>query len=151
MGYGLPAAIGATVGRPEATVFDIAGDGSIQMNIQELATAVMEKIPVIIVILNNGFLGMVRQWQELFYDKRYAWTPLTKGGCTMCPDFVKLAESYGAKGIRITKKSEVKKALKTAIKAKGPIILDFLIKQEENVYPMVPAGKSISEMLHGLA
>ena len=151
MGYGFPAAIGAKVGRPEAVVFDIAGDGSIQMNIQELAMAVIEKIPVIIVILNNGFLGMVRQWQELFYSKRYAWTPLTKGECTTCPDFVKLAQSYGAEGIRITKKSEVKKALQAALKVKGPIILDFIIEQEENVYPMVPAGKSISEMLHGLA
>ncbi len=151
MGYGFPAAIGAKVGKPGSIVFDIAGDGSIQMNIQELATAVMGKIPVIIVILNNGYLGMVRQWQELFYQKRYAWTPLTDGNCTMCPDFVKLAESYGAQGIRVTKKSEVKKALKTAIKAKGPVILDFIIEREENVYPMVPAGKSISEMLHGLA
>ncbi|MFH1846885.1 MAG: thiamine pyrophosphate-dependent enzyme, partial [Candidatus Omnitrophota bacterium] len=151
MGYGFPAAIGAQIGRPEAIVFDIAGDGSIQMNIQELAMAVIEKIPVKIIILNNGYLGMVRQWQELFYDKRYAYTVLDEKGCTMCPDFVKLAESYGAKGIRITKKSEVKKAIKDAIKAKGPVIVDCLIEREENVFPMVPAGESISNMMHGLA
>ncbi|MDP8298631.1 MAG: biosynthetic-type acetolactate synthase large subunit [Candidatus Tantalella remota] len=151
MGYGFPAAIGAQVGKPDAIVFDIAGDGSIQMNIQELATAVLEQIPVKIVILNNGYLGMVRQWQELFYDRRYAFTTLAKKDCTACPDFVKLAESYGAKGMRITEKSEVKKALKTAIKTKGPVVMDFIVEREENVFPMVPAGKSISEMLHGLA
>jgi acetolactate synthase-1/2/3 large subunit len=151
MGYGFPAAIGAKVGKPGSIVFDIAGDGSIQMNIQELATAVIEKIPVIIAVLNNGYLGMVRQWQELFYDKRYAWTPLADASCTMCPDFVKLAESYGAKGLRITNKKDVRKALKEALRSKVPIILDFIIEREENVFPMVPAGASISNMLHGLA
>ncbi len=151
MGYGFPAAIGAKIGKPEAIVFDIAGDGSIQMNIQEMAVAVLEKIPVIIVILNNGYLGMVRQWQELFYDKRYAWTVVGGEKGTVCPDFVKLAESFGAKGIRIEKKEDVKKSIKEALKAKGPVILDFVIEREENVFPMVPAGKSISEMLHGLA
>ncbi|MFH1395554.1 MAG: biosynthetic-type acetolactate synthase large subunit [Candidatus Omnitrophota bacterium] len=151
MGYGFPAAIGAKIGRPEAVVFDIAGDGSIQMNIQELALSVMEKIPVKIVILNNGYLGMVRQWQELFYDKRYAFTSLTQNLSTTCPDFVKLAESYGAKGIRVTKKDEVKKALKMALKTKGTVLLDFIIEREENVFPMVPAGESISKMMHGLA
>ncbi len=151
MGYGFPAALGAKVGRPEAMVFDIAGDGSIQMNIQELATAMIEKIPVKIVILNNGYLGMVRQWQELFYDKRYAFTGLAEKSCTECPDFVKLAESYGAKGMRITKKADVKKALKTAIKEKGTVVLDFIVEREENVFPMVPAGESINKMLHGLA
>lgn len=152
MGYGFPAAIGAKIGKPDSIVFDIAGDGSIQMNIQELAMAVIEKIPVIVVILNNGYLGMVRQWQELFYDKRYAWTVLSKnGGCTTCPDFVKLAESYGAKGIRVKEKSEVKKAIKDALKENGPVFIDFIIEGEENVFPMVPAGESISNMLHGLA
>jgi acetolactate synthase-1/2/3 large subunit len=151
MGYGFPAAIGAQIGRPEAIVFDIAGDGSIQMNIQELATAVIEKIPVKIIILNNGYLGMVRQWQELFYEKRYAFTVLAEGTCTMCPDFVKLAESYGAKGIRVSRKADVKKAIKDALKEKGPVIVDCLIEREENVFPMVPAGESISNMLHGLA
>ena len=106
MGYGLPAAIGAQVGKPKSTVFDIAGDGSIQMNIQEMAVAVIEKLPIKIAILNNGYLGMVRQWQELFYDKRYSWTVLSEDGATKCPDFVKLAESYGAKGIRIKKKED---------------------------------------------
>jgi len=151
MGYGFPAALGAKVGRPEAIVFDIAGDGSIQMNIQELAMSMIEKIPVKIIILNNGYLGMVRQWQELFYDKRYAFTGLAKKNCTTCPDFVKLAESYGAKGIRITQKADVKKALKAAIKFEGTVLLDFVIEREENVFPMVPAGESISKMLHGLA
>jgi acetolactate synthase-1/2/3 large subunit len=151
MGYGFPAAIGAKVGRPDSVVFDIAGDGSIQMNIQELATAVMGKIPVIIVILNNGYLGMVRQWQELFYDKRYAWTLLANNSPTICPDFVKLAESYGARGLRISRKKDVRKALEEALKSEVPIILDFIIEREENVFPMVPAGASISNMLHGLA
>ncbi|MBD3379832.1 MAG: biosynthetic-type acetolactate synthase large subunit [Candidatus Omnitrophica bacterium] len=151
MGYGFPAAIGAQVGKPESLVIDIAGDGSIQMNIQELATAVLEKLPVKIIILNNGYLGMVRQWQELFYSKRYALTTLAEKDLTKCPDFVKLAESYGAKGIRVTAKKDVKKALKQAFKAKGPVIVDFIVEREENVFPMVPAGESISNMLHGLA
>ena len=151
MGYGLPAAMGAAVGKPDCIVFDIAGDGSIQMNIQELATCVIEKIPVKIAILNNGYLGMVRQWQELFYDKRYAWTLLSKKGPTTCPDFVKLAESYGAKGVRVKKKADVDKTIKWALRTKGPVIMDFVVEEEENVFPMVPAGKSISEMLHGLS
>ncbi|MDD4956451.1 MAG: biosynthetic-type acetolactate synthase large subunit [Candidatus Omnitrophica bacterium] len=151
MGFGFPAAIGAQVGKPDHIVFDIAGDGSIQMNIQELAMAVIEKIPVKIAILNNGYLGMVRQWQELFYDKRYAWTVLSEKAATVCPDFVKLAESYGAKGIRISEKKNVKKAIKEALKEKGPVIMDFIIEREENVFPMVPAGETISNMLHGLA
>ncbi len=151
MGYGFPAAIGAQIGKPDALVFDIAGDGSIQMNIQELATAVTEKLPVKIVILNNGYLGMVRQWQELFYDKRYAWTVLADDMKCKCPDFVKLAESYGAKGIRIRKKADVSKAIKAAIKETGPVIMDFIIEREENVFPMVPAGKPINQMLHGLS
>lgn len=151
MGYGFPAAIGAQIGRPEALVFDIAGDGSIQMNIQELAMAVCEKIPVKVIILNNGYLGMVRQWQELFYDRRYAYTVLAESDCTLCPDFVALAESYGAKGIRITSKSQVKSALQEAIDTPGPVFIDVLVEREENVFPMVPAGESISNMLHGLA
>ncbi|MBD3425752.1 MAG: biosynthetic-type acetolactate synthase large subunit [Candidatus Omnitrophica bacterium] len=151
MGYGFPAAIGAQIGKPGSIVIDIAGDGSIQMNIQELATAVCEKIPVKVVILNNGYLGMVRQWQELFYDKRYAFTPLDAGKCTMCPDFVKLAESFGATGMRITRKEEVVPALKKMLKTKGPVMLDVLIDKEENVFPMVPAGEAINNMLHGLA
>ncbi|MGD2278929.1 MAG: biosynthetic-type acetolactate synthase large subunit [Candidatus Omnitrophota bacterium] len=151
MGYGFPAAIGAQVARPKSNVIDIAGDGSFQMNVQELATAVIEKIPVKIMILNNGYLGMVRQWQELFYKKRYAFTVLSKKGCTICPDFVKLAESYGAKGIRVTKKNEVKKAIQKALKEDGPVVVDFVVEREENVFPMVPAGEAIDRMIHGLA
>ena len=145
MGYGFPAAIGAKVGRPEKAVFDIAGDGSIQMNIQELATAVTYKIPVKIAILNNGYLGMVRQWQELFYKKRYSYTTLAN------PDFVKLAESYGAVGIRATKKEEVKPAIKKALSIDNVVLLDFHIEPEENVFPMVPAGEAINRMIGGMA
>ncbi|MBF0494680.1 MAG: biosynthetic-type acetolactate synthase large subunit [Candidatus Omnitrophica bacterium] len=151
MGFGLPAAIGAQLGKPESIVFDIAGDGSIQMNIQEMATAVIERLPVKIMILNNGYLGMVRQWQELFYERRYAFTVLAEDVHNYCPDFVKLAESYGARGIRVTKKDDVRNAVKEAVKTEGPVIVEFMISREENVFPMVPAGESISNMLHGLA
>lgn len=143
MGYGLPAAIGAKVGRPDAVVIDIAGDGSIQMNIQELATAVHYNIPVIIAILNNNYLGMVRQWQEIFYDRRYSYTDITG------PDFVKLAEAYGAVGIRVTEPGEVKPALKQAIAANRPVVMDFVVDREENVFPMVPPGGAIHKMLGG--
>ncbi|MHC4886131.1 MAG: biosynthetic-type acetolactate synthase large subunit [Planctomycetota bacterium] len=143
MGYGLPAAIGAQLGKPDHLVIDIAGDGSIQMNTQELVTASSLGIPVKVIILNNGYLGMVRQWQELFYDKRYANTPLKETN----PDFVKLAEAYGCTGIRVTKKSEVVPALKTMIKTKGVVILDIHIDEEENVFPMVPAGEAIDRMM----
>ena len=145
MGYGFPAAIGAQLGKPGSIVFDIAGDGSIQMNIQELATAVINKLPVKIAILNNSCLGMVRQWQELFYKKRYSHTLL--GGA--CPDFVKLAESYGAVGIRVTKKNEVRPAIDRALKIDNTVILDFHIEEEENVFPMVPAGEAINKMIGG--
>ena len=146
MGYGFPAAIGAQIGCPKKTVFDIAGDGSIQMNIQELTTAVANKLPVKVAILNNGCLGMVRQWQELFYKKRYAYTILES-----CPDFVKLAEAYGAVGIRITKKKDVRKAIKDALRIKKPVLMDFRVEQEENVFPMVPAGQPINKMIGVLA
>jgi acetolactate synthase-1/2/3 large subunit len=146
MGYGFPAAIGVQFGKPKATVVDIAGDGSIQMNIQELITAVCNKLPIKIVILNNGYLGMVRQWQELFYKKRYSCTCLESG-----PDFVKLAEAYGAAGIRITKKSEVRPALEKALKIKNTVVMDFHVEREENVYPMVPAGEAINRMIGGMA
>ncbi|HON78895.1 MAG TPA: biosynthetic-type acetolactate synthase large subunit [Spirochaetota bacterium] len=143
MGYGFPAAIGAQLARPDKRVFDIAGDGSIQMNIQELIVAVQHRLPIIIAILNNGFLGMVRQWQELFYDKRYSNTCIG-----FQPDFVKLAEAYGAAGIRIEKKEDVVGAIKKALSIKDrPVILDFNVDKEENVYPMVPAGKSVKEMI----
>jgi len=142
MGFGLPAAIGAQVARPDRTVVDIAGDGSIQMNIQEMATAVQYKLPVKIVILNNRFLGMVRQWQELFYGKRYAAT------CMDCaPDFVKLAEAYGAAGLRAEKPTEVEAVLAEGLAIAGPVIMDFSVEPEEGVYPMVPAGAPITEML----
>ena len=147
MGYGFPAAIGAKLGKPGAVVFDIAGDGSIQMNIQELATAVINKLPVKVMILNNCYLGMVRQWQELFYKKRYSYTEL----CGTCPDFVKLAESYGAVGIRVTKKEEVAPAIRKALETDNVVFIDFRIEKEENVFPMVPAGEAINKMIGGLA
>jgi len=146
MGYGFPAAVGAQVGCPKKVVFDIAGDGSIQMNIQELTTAVANKLPVKVAILNNGYLGMVRQWQELFYKKRYSHTKLQ-----CCPDFVKLAEAYGAVGMRIKKKEEVKKAIKKALGIKRPVLMDFHVEPEENVFPMVPAGQPINKMIGALA
>jgi len=149
MGFGFPAAIGAKVGCPDKIVFDIAGDGSIQMNIQEFATAVIEKIPVKIAVLNNCYLGMVRQWQELFYKKRYSHTYLAKQG--LCPDLVQLAKSYGAEGIRVTDKREVKGAIEKAIKIDGPVLIDFIVEKEENVFPMVPAGEAINRMIGGMA
>jgi acetolactate synthase-1/2/3 large subunit len=145
MGFGFPAAMGAKMGCPEKVVFDIAGDGSIQMNIQELATCVANKINVKVAILNNGYLGMVRQWQELFYKKRYSYTKLYN------PDFVKLAESYGAAGIRVSKKEEVCPAIEKALSIDNTVFIDFQIEPEENVYPMVPAGEAINRMLGGLA
>ncbi len=145
MGFGFPAAMGAKISCPDKTVFDIAGDGSIQMNIQELATCVCNKINVKVAILNNGYLGMVRQWQELFYKRRYSYTALYN------PDFVKLAESYGAAGIRATKKEEVRPAIEKALSIENTVFIDFHIEPEENVYPMVPAGEAINRMIGGMA
>ncbi len=142
MGFGLPAAIGAQVACPDKIVVDIAGDGSIQMNIQEMATAVQFGLPVKIAILNNGFLGMVRQWQELFYERRYSWTNMQHA-----PDFVKLAEAFGAVGLRATTPEEVEPVIAKALSTKKPVIMDFVVEREESVYPMVPAGKAITEML----
>ncbi len=142
MGFGLPAAIGAQVAFPDALVVDVAGDGSIQMNIQEMATAVQYKLPVKVVILNNCYLGMVRQWQELFYDKRYACTCMDHA-----PDFVKLAEAFGAVGLRATRPEEVENVLRQGLETPGPVIMDFRVAKEECVYPMVPAGAPITEML----
>ncbi len=143
MGYGLPAALGAQIARPDKRVIDIAGDGSIQMNIQELIVGAQHKLPVIVAILNNGFLGMVRQWQQLFWDKRYSHTCID-----FAPDFVKLAEAYGCAGIRVTTRDEVAPAIKKALKITDrPIIIDFQVCKEENVYPMVPAGKTIKETI----
>lgn len=142
MGFGFPAAIGAQIACPDKLVVDIAGDGSIQMNIQEMATAVQYRLPVKIVILNNRFLGMVRQWQELFYDRCYAGTDMDDG-----PDFVKLAEAYGALGLRASRPEEVVPVLKEGISSPRTVIMDFVVEREECVYPMVPAGKPITEML----
>jgi acetolactate synthase I/II/III large subunit len=144
MGYGFPAAIGAQLGKPNATVFDIAGDGSIQMNIQELATAVEQKLPVNIAILNNKYLGMVRQWQEMFFDKRYSSTDIN-----VQPDFVKLAEAYGAHGIRVEDPADVAEAIKEAISIKKPVVMDFVCDREENVWPMVAPGAAISDVMEG--
>jgi acetolactate synthase-1/2/3 large subunit len=141
MGYGFPAAIGAQTAFPEKTVIDIAGDGSIQMNIQELATAVTHNIPVKICILNNGFLGMVRQWQEIFYERRYSQTIVGQ-----VPDFVKLAEAYGATGLRATTPDELEAVLKKGLSTPGPVIMDIAVEPEEGVYPMVKPGAPISEM-----
>ena len=161
MGYGFPAAIGAQIGHPDKRVIDIAGDGSIQMNIQELATAVLQKLPVIVAILNNGYLGMVRQWQELFFDRRYASTCLIQGvdcppDCDhrgercprYTPDFVKLAESYGAVGVRVVEEKQVGPALDIARETLDrPVIIDFLVEREANVWPMVPPGAAVNEMM----
>lgn len=146
MGYGFPASIGAQIGCPDKVVFDIAGDGSFQMNIQELATAVNYKVPVKIAILNNGYLGMVRQWQELFFHRRYSQVDIKNG-----PDFVKVAEAYGAQGIRVDRAEEVEPALKKALEISGPVVIDFKVSREENVYPMVPAGVALTQMIEGLA
>jgi acetolactate synthase-1/2/3 large subunit len=142
MGYGFPAAIGAQVAMPGRLVIDVAGDGSIQMNIQELATAVQYRLPVKVVILNNGALGMVRQWQELFFQGKYSQTCLPQ-----IPDFVKLAEAYGAEGFRATRPEEVRDVLKKGFAAKGPAFIDILTDPNEMVYPMVPAGAPLTKML----
>jgi acetolactate synthase-1/2/3 large subunit len=142
MGYGFPAAIGARVGCPDKDVWDIAGDGSIQMNIQELATAMENDINVNVAIINNMYLGMVRQWQELFFNRRYSYTNM-KGQ----PNFVKVAEAYGGMGIEVTRKSEVKDAIRQAQKSDRVTFIDFKVCREENVFPMVPAGASISEFV----
>jgi acetolactate synthase-1/2/3 large subunit len=142
MGFGLPAAIGAQIACPDKLVVDVAGDGSIQMNIQEMATAVQYCLPVKVVILNNNYLGMVRQWQELFYEKRYACTYMETS-----PDFVKLAEAYGAVGLRATRPDEVESVLSQGLSIAKPVIMDFMVDKEESVYPMVPAGAPITEML----
>jgi acetolactate synthase-1/2/3 large subunit len=142
MGYGFPAAIGAQMAFPDRLVIDVAGDGSIQMNIQEMATAMEQLLPIKIVILNNQHLGMVRQWQELFYERRYAATVFQ-----VTPDFVKLAQAYGATGLKATKPEEVEGVLKQGLETKGLVIMEFAVAPEEGVFPMVPAGKATTEML----
>jgi acetolactate synthase I/II/III large subunit len=142
MGFGLPAAMGAAVGCPDRTVVCIAGDGSVQMNAQELATCAQNGIPIKVVIVNNGYLGMVRQWQELFWDKRYSHVDMGS-----FPDFVKLAEAYGATGIRLTDKSTLVDDLKAALATDGPVVVDVRVTAEENVYPMIPAGQAARDMV----
>ena len=142
MGYGLPAAIGAKIARPDAQVVVVTGDGSIQMNIQELGTCLQNQLAVKIVIINNGFLGMVRQWQEFFYDKRYAQTDIS-----VAPDFIKLAEAYGALGLHADRVDEVEPVLRQGLAHPGTVIMDFRVRRESNVYPMVPAGKALNEMI----
>jgi len=141
MGYGFPAAIGAHFARPDVPVVDVAGDGSFQMNIQELGTVAHYRIPVKVMILNNMYLGMVRQWQELFYDRRYSYTELPP------VDFVKIAHAYGVEGMRVDEKAGVREAIETALATDGPFVLDFRVEREENVFPMVPAGAAINEMI----
>ncbi|MCL5269167.1 MAG: biosynthetic-type acetolactate synthase large subunit [bacterium] len=157
MGYGFPAALGAQVAFPDRLVLDIAGDGSIQMNIQELATAVTEKLPVKICIINNRYLGMVRQWQQLFYKENYSGTFLgtpdgrAAGASLYIPDFVKLAEAYGAAGIRVARKADVAPAIKEAIANGRTTILEVMVEEKENVWPMIPAGAGVEQMISGLA
>jgi acetolactate synthase-1/2/3 large subunit len=144
MGFGLPASIGAKIGRPDATVIDISGDGGFQMTMQELATAIGADVPVVVAILNNGYLGMVRQWQDLFWDKRYSSTNVE-----VQPDFKLLAEAFGALGLRVTEKDEVEPALREALACGRPAVIDFHTSAEANVFPMVPAGQEITEMIGG--
>ncbi|HJB20043.1 MAG TPA: biosynthetic-type acetolactate synthase large subunit [Candidatus Bariatricus faecipullorum] len=158
MGYGFPGAIGAQLGNPEKTVIAISGDGGMQMNIQEFATAVLEELPLILCVFNNSYLGMVRQWQKLFYGKRYSMTDLRSGAATRrgemppeyTPDFVKLAESYGAKGLRVTKPEEMEPAFlqaKANRALKVPTLIEFIIDPEEQVYPMIQPGGTLEEMI----
>lgn len=158
MGYGLPGAIGAKIGNPQTPVISVSGDGGMQMNIQELATAVLEELPIIACIFNNEYLGMVRQWQKLFYGKRYSMTNLKAGALSRrtegrefpeyTPDFIKLAESYGAKGIRVTKREEIAPAFEEAKKnTKAPTIIEFILDPEEMVYPMIKPGGTLEDMI----
>ena len=140
MGFGMPAAMGAQVGAPDKQVISIAGDGGTQMTIQELGTISQYKIPLKMVVLNNSFLGMVRQWQELFFDSRYSFTEMTN------PDFVKIAEGYGIANSRVVKRSELKDALKTMLDHEGPYFLEVVVEKEENVFPMVPSGESVANI-----
>jgi acetolactate synthase-1/2/3 large subunit len=142
MGFGLPSAMGAKVARPDEPVVCLGGDGSLQMNIQELATCVTEGIDVKVFLMNNHYLGMVRQWQELFWDRRYSAVDLSGA-----PDWVKLAEAYGATGMRVTDKAEVVDAMKEALAAEGPVLLDVHVTKEENCYPMIPAGQAARDMV----
>jgi acetolactate synthase-1/2/3 large subunit len=141
MGFGLPAAIGAKMARPDAEVWAIVGDGGFQMTQAELSTAAQEGVKVNVAVINNGYLGMVRQWQEFFYDRRYAATPLRS------PDFVKIAEAHGLLGLRVEKRPEVEDIVQQARKAEGTVLIDFRVEQEDSVYPMVPAGADLDAMI----
>lgn len=161
MGYGFPGAVGAKIGNPDTPVIMISGDGGMQMNIQEFATAVLQELPIILCVFNNSYLGMVRQWQKLFYGKRYSMTCLRSGkacegkcgveGCECppyTPDFVKLAESYGAKGLRVFKPEDVLNAFEEAKKnTKTPTLIEFIIDPEDLVYPMVKPGGALEELI----
>jgi acetolactate synthase-1/2/3 large subunit len=162
MGFALPSAIGAQIGCPKKLVFAICGDGGIQMVIQELATAVLNRLPIKICIINNRYLGMVRQWQELFFGKRYSQVCLSQNiycqkkcdkpqyKCVRVPDFLKIAEGYEIPGERVTKPEEVKPALERALKVEDrPYLIDFQVYPEENVFPMIPAGHSVENLLLG--
>ena len=141
MGFALPAAIGVKVARPEAEVWVVVGDGGFQMTLCELATIVQEKLKVNIAIINNGFLGMVRQWQEFFYERNYAATPLLN------PDFAKLGEAYGIRSMTVTERSQVVPSVRAARQHDGPVLINFCVEQEDTVYPMVAAGASLHEMI----
>jgi acetolactate synthase-1/2/3 large subunit len=141
MGFGLPAGIGAKFARPNADVWVIAGDGGFQMTAAELSTAAQEGIKVNVAIINNGYLGMVRQWQEFFYDKRYAATPMKS------PDFVKLTEAHGLTGMRVEHRSQVQNAIRKAQETEGTVVIDFRVEQEDSVYPMVPTGADLKAMI----
>ncbi|MFI5098483.1 MAG: thiamine pyrophosphate-dependent enzyme, partial [Candidatus Acidiferrales bacterium] len=141
MGFALPAAIGAKFARPDAEVWAVIGDGGFQMTSCELATIVQEKINIKIAIINNGYLGMVRQWQEFFYDKRYVATPL------VAPDFVSLANAFGIRGERVTSRAEVVSTIESARHTEQPVLLDFRVEQEDSVYPMVAAGAALHDMI----
>ena len=141
MGFGVPAAIGAKLGKPDELVWAIVGDGGFQQTLQELATIMQDNVHVKIGIINNGFLGMVRQWQQLFYDKNYSGTPMWS------PDYMKLAEAYGIPSLRVTTNDEVGPAIKTASEHNGPFLVEFRVKEEVNVYPMVAPGAAVGNMI----
>ena len=143
MGFGLPSAIGAQLARPDATIYAIVGDGSFQMTFCELATATINKLPIKIILMNNRYLGMVRQWQHLFYDNRFTGVDLVGN-----PDFIKLASAYNIKGFRVKRSSDVRKTLKAAIDWNdGPCLIEAVVEQHDNVFPMVPAGATLEEMI----
>jgi acetolactate synthase I/II/III large subunit len=141
MGYCLPASMGVKMGRPDETVWAVIGDGGFQVTLQELATIVQDNIAVKIAIVNNGYLGMVRQWQQFFYDRRYSASPISG------PDFVKLGEAYGIPSLRVTKQEESIPAIRKAMETDGPFMIDFVVEEEENVYPMIPPGGALADII----